>query len=166
MDKKDEIIELFTIIPRGYPSFEIFHIDDCNIFFSKELNRLCMSEGYGYDLEIDGDKNLDDYKNKSDLVVREFEIQKHRYNRHAKLYDLIFITLDLKRIKEIEPFLKKLYPIAKNGAKVIFITSLDYDLYSLEERLNDLNYVAINKIENTLTNHQILGAQKMHGWGN
>jgi hypothetical protein len=148
--KKEEINDLLTIIPRDYPCFDIFHLSTEENDLSHQLEAFALSQNYSYDMFIADD---------------EF-FKKRRYNSHAKIYDILFIQIDLNKVKEIELFYKKLYPISKNGAKILFITELDYDIYTLQEVLIEKNYVAVNPIEDTFENYKILSAQKMHGWGN
>ena len=93
-------------------------------------------------------------------------LKKRRFNSQSKVYDILFLQIDLKNIEDINLFYKKLYPISKNGSKLIFILKKSEDIYLLAQKLEDENYVAINPIENTFSNYQILSATKMHGWGN
>ena len=159
---KDEIEELLTIIPRDYPSLDIFYLcADC-LGVCEELDRLCHKEGYEFDLAITDESVL----NGLDIKARKFDFSRSRYNQHSKMYDFVFVSIDLKEVENIDLFYKKLYAISKNAGKVIFITSLDKNLRELEEVLIEKNYVAVNPILDTFTNFQILSAQKMHGWGN
>jgi hypothetical protein len=159
-----EIDELLSIIPLGYPSIEIFHLSSKDIGLCHRLNQFTKRNCYGYDLEILGEEFYKNFKN-SDIKKRLFNIDKHRYNRHAKLYDYLFISIDLQEIENLDLFLKKFYPIIKNGGKVIFIIDKSYDIYSFEEKLIELNFVAVNEIKDTFREHKIISAQKMHGWG-
>jgi hypothetical protein len=159
---KQEIEELLTIIPRNYPSMDIFYLCDNPLGLCKELDKLCKEQGYEYDLAITDDEVLDSL----DIKARKFDFKRSRYNQHSKLYDFVFVSLDLKKIDNIDTFFKKLYPISKNAGKVIFITDLNTDIIELEDLLIEKNYVAVNPISDTFSNYQILSAQKMHGWGN
>jgi hypothetical protein len=147
---KNEINDLLTIIPRDYPSFEVFHLTDCENDMCKVLNDLCDSQNYGYDK----------------FIADEDFLKKRRFNSQSKVYDILFLQIDLKNIEDINLFYKKLYPISKNGSKLIFILKKSEDIYLLAQKLEDENYVAINPIDNTFSNYQILSATKMHGWGN
>ncbi len=147
---KNEIDDLLTIIPRDYPSFEIFHLTDCENDMCKELDELCDSQKYDY----------------TKVILDSEFLKKRRFNTHSKVFDILFFQINLQNIDDIDLFYKKLYPISKNGAKLIFIIEKSEDIYLLAQKLEDENYVAINPIDNTFSNYQILSATKMHGWGN
>jgi hypothetical protein len=157
---KEEIEELLTIIPRNYPSMDIFHLTKSCDIFTEVLDDFCTKEGYLYELM------LTDIDNCQSEKAHKFDFDKNRYNRHSRLYDFIFITIELEYIENINSFYKKLYPISKNGGTVIFIVDKNRDLREFEERLIKENYVAVNPITDTFKNYKILCAQKMHGWGN
>ncbi len=164
--KQEEIDDLLTIIPRNYPILDIFHLTSSCQGLCASLYNLSQQMGYNYDLLI---PNLDycQYINQTTPYASEhFDFHKKRYNRQARVYDFIFIHLPLKEIEEEPLFFKKLYPVSKNAGKVFFIIEQDENISELEEKLIAHNYVATNPIENTFENYQILGAQKMHGWGN
>jgi hypothetical protein len=156
---KEEIEELLTIIPRSYPSLDLYIITHECDKLTHQIDKLCKSEGYLFDIM------LTNYENCKDLKVHKFDFDKNRYNRHSRLYDFVFVNISLDDIEDISTFYKKLYAISKNGGKVLFFTDKYRDLQELEERLIEKNYVAINPIINTFKNYQILSAQKMHGWG-
>ncbi len=164
MIKQTEIEALLSIIPRGYPHLEIFHLTNQAQGMCEVLERLTKEEQYGYDLYVDGEQNYEMISKERN--ANQFDIKKSRYNKHAKQYDYLFISMDLEAIENRELFLKKLYAIAKNAGKLFFIVHEGYDLRALEEQLIACNYVAVNPIENTFTRMHILSAQKMHGWGN
>jgi len=157
---KQEIKELLTIIPRDYPSMDIFHLTNNCDELTYELDDFCTSQGYLYELMILDTDNCQNEK------ANKFDFEKNRYNRMSRLYDFVFVTIKLEDISDIDSFYAKLYPISKNAGKVLFIVENDKDLRELEEKLIEKNYVAVNPIIDTFSNYQILSAQKMHGWGN
>jgi hypothetical protein len=157
---KEEIEELLSIIPRDYPSLDLFHITDECDELTFQIDKLCKSQGYLYDLM------LTDIEKCQDLKAHKFDFEKNRYNRHSRLYDFVFVDIDLDKVENIDLFYKKLYAVSKNAGKVLFFTDQTKELQELEEVLIKNNYVAINPIINTFKNYQILSAQKMHGWGN
>jgi hypothetical protein len=164
--KSQEIQELLTIIPRGYPCMDIYYLTSYDIGFCEELYTLCKENDYEYELMISNQKYFDKLSQTTELKPHKFEFDKSRYNRHSKMYDFVFVSIDLEKVENQKMFFKKLYAVSKNAGKVIFITSLEEDLQTLEEKLIEYNYVAVNSIASTFSNYQILSAQKMHGWGN
>ena len=165
IDKK-EIDDLLTIIPRGYPALDIFHLTDNCAGLCQGLYDLIQAEGYGYDLHISDEKYYEHISKDTDFKTYKFDFKKHRYNRHARQYDYVFIMIALEEIENSDLFYKKLYAISKNAGKVFFIVEKHVDLRKLEDTLIVHNYVATNPIENTFEDYQILSAQKMHGWDN
>jgi len=162
--KKSEIIELLQIIPDGFPSINIYHISSYASLFSSILKEFALKNNYEYDLRCLDNSFLNSLKSYG-LDATLLDINKHRYNEHAKLYDYLFLTIDLDEIEQKMLFLKKIYAIMKNGGKLILISKKDKDQILLLQLLEDSNFVAINPIENTFKNYHILSAQKMHGWG-
>ncbi len=165
--REEEIEELLTIIPRGYPALDIFHLSNNCDGLCQALYNLTQKEYYSYDLQIENIQYFQEIKKKCPYFHAEkFDIKKHRYNKHAKVYDFVFVDINLEKIEDKMLFLKKIYAIIKNGGKILFITDKNTDLRDLEERLIENNYVAVNPISNTFKEYLILSAQKMHGWGN
>ena len=156
---KDEFFKLLEIIP-PYPKTNIFHLNDQNIEVSDILYNYCKENEYDYDLVSTNEeflKMLEPYK------PHKLDIKQPRYNRHAKLYDYVFLTLDIESIENKKAFFTKIYHICKNAAKVlIFLENNSYD--ELERLLEDLNFVASNYIDIS-KNYRVLSVQKMHGWG-
>lgn len=163
---KEEIEDLLTIIPRNFPLLDIFHLSNDCLGLCQALYDLSQSEGYNYDLAIPDSDYFEDIKENTPFNPQLFDFHKNRYNRQSRVYDYVFVSIDLESIENIALFYKKLYAISKNGGKVLFIVEKSVDLRALEESLIIHNYVATNPIENTFSNYQILSAQKMHGWDN
>ncbi len=163
---EEEIAELLTIIPRNYPSHDIFHLTNCCNTLCESLQTLCQDQGYLYELAIIDDICFEEMNQNSLYKPHKFDFNKNRYNRHSRMYEFVFVTIDLKEIAEVKNFYKKLYAISKNAGTLIFIVDNAEDLRTLEETLIEHNYVAVNPIINTFKNYQILSAHKMHGWGN
>jgi hypothetical protein len=161
-----EATELSTIIPKNYPILEIFHLADRYNALSTLLENVTNEYHYNLELYLTASYFEEEFKNYPSSQLQKFDFSKHRYNKHAKQYDFLFIMIDIEQIEEKTNFYKKLHAIIKNGGKVIFIVEKDVNLRKLEDRLIQENYVAVNPIENTFQAYQILSAQKMHGWGN
>jgi len=163
---KEEIQELLSIIPKNYPLQDIYYLTDSCDIFAEELNQLCQSQGYIFDLMIPDCENFEEITNNTELKIHKFYYNKNRYNRQSKVYDFVFVSIDLEKIEEIDIFYKKLYAINKNGGKVLFFLNNNHNLRDLEDILIEKNYVAVNPITDTFKNYKILSAQKMHGWDN
>jgi len=159
--KYDEIERLLAIVP-DHPAMNIFHLSDGHIELSKQLNDFAKNREYDYDLAIINE----DFLNKClscGLKPHKLKINQSRYNRHSKIYDYIFITLNLDMIVDKKLFFTKIYHICKNASKVlIFLENGDH--YELETLLEERNFLAANYIDIS-TEYRVYSLQKMHGWG-
>ncbi len=162
---KQEIRELLTIIPKNYPAHDIFHLTTEGHGLCEEIHQLCDEQKYYYDLSIPDKQYFEYIEKNTDIKPNKFNYNKSRYNRQAKQYDFVFVQVDLKNIQNLDMFYKKLYMISKNGGSVLFILDKDEDKFAFMDILIGKNYVAVNPIENTFKDYQIICAQKMHGWG-
>jgi len=157
--QKDEFKKLLEIIP-PYPKTNIYHINDFDMTSSEVLYEFCKENEYDYDLFSTDEeflKKLEKYK------PHKLDIKQPRYNRHAKLYDYVFLTLDIESLENKKAFFTKIYHICKNAAKVlIFLDNSSHD--ELENLLEELNFVASNYIDIS-KEYKVLSVQKMHGWG-
>jgi len=148
----NEIDTLLDIIV-DYPKVNIFHINDTSHILTQKLEDLANKKSYDYDLFHIFKPLLNSVK---------LDINQPRFNKHAKLYDYVFISSDLSKIEDKKLFFKKIYHICKNGSKIlIFMENNDEEL---EQILEDLNFVASNYIDIS-NNYKVLSVQKMHGWG-
>ncbi len=163
MDMKIEHIRTLLSIVPAYPGVGIYHISDHEPLLSLELTRFCEERGYSYDLMVP-DMNFLEVLREEGIAAEAFDLRRPRYNRHAKLYDFLFVTLDPLRIEAWPLFLKKLYMIMKNGAKLLLFLPLQEPAERYEALLEAGNFVAINPID-LFDDYQLLSAQKMHGWG-
>jgi len=164
--REKEIENLLSIIPINFPIMDIFHLcDDCD-GLCEALNKLCLSLGYHYDLAIVSDEYYHHLEKNSDLHPKKFNFKKQRYNIQSRVYDFVFVSIDLEAIENPALFYKKLYAINKNAGKVFFILPKEANIRALEDTLILHNYVATNPIEDIFEDYQILSAQKMHGWDN
>ena len=163
---KEEEDALLSIIPDNYPLLDIYHLSESCQYLSEALENLTQKLGYNYDFFMPEPFYQESEEKCSSFTIQKFDFKKHRYNLHAKVYDFVFIMIDIQAVENQALFLKKLHAIVKNGGKILFILSQEDDLRILEEKLIEHNYVAVNPIEDTFQNYQILSAQKMHGWGN
>lgn len=159
--KYDEIKELLTIVP-NHPAMNIFHLSDTHINLCNQLNDFAKKREYDYDLAIMDESFLDECLS-SGLKPHKLKQNQPRYNRHSKIYDYIFITLNLDTIEDKKLFFTKIYHICKNASKVlIFLENGDH--YKLETLLEDRNFLAANYIDIS-SEYRVYSLQKMHGWG-
>ena len=167
---KKELDSLLSIIP-NHPMTQLFHLNDNSIDLSQELNNFAKREEFEYDVATTDEKFIQELKesieNKSDnLTIHKLNLKQHRYNRHSKLYDFAFITMDIDEIDNLGLFLKKLHTIIKNsGYLLLFLEKEEKNMQEILQLLEDKLYVAINPIEIS-DQYQIVSAKKMHGWGN
>jgi hypothetical protein len=158
-DLSQKIDGLLDIIPRGYPSMEIFYLANDRSLIVERVINLTKESGYNIDL------CFTDVEISKKHNGRFLDLNSRRFNRHSKLYDFIFIELDLNSIDDLEKFIKKIYPICKNSANVLFIVDGSYDFYGLEELLSENFFVATNEISLNIEDMRVLSTKKMHGWG-
>jgi hypothetical protein len=157
--KQNDFEKLLEIIP-PYPKTNIFHFNDFDLVSSEVLYDFCKKREYDYDLVCSDESFL---KKLAKFKVQKLDIKQPRYNRHAKLYDFVFIMIDIESLEDKKLFFKKIYHICKNSAKVmVFLKNNSHD--ELENLLEDINYVALNYIDIS-KDFRVLSAQKMHGWG-
>ena len=150
--KSHEIDKLLEIIV-DYPKVNIFHINDISPTLSEKIEKLANEKEYDYDQFY--------LFNPSPNSVK-LDINQQRYNKHAKLYDYIFISTNMTKIENKKLFFKKIYHICKNSSKIlIFLNKEDEEI---ERLLEDLNFVASNYIDIS-NDYKVLSTQKMHGWG-
>jgi len=160
--KREPIRKLLEIIP-PYPGIRIFHISDREVLLSEEISDFCEERACEYDLMVPDPQFLQRVKSEG-IEAEAFDLKKQRYNKHAKLYDYVFVTLDLSKITDWPLFLKKIYMIMKNAAKLLLFLPKDASLEQYEALLEAGNFVAINPID-ICNDYRLLSAQKMHGWG-
>ena len=157
--KQDEFEKILQIIP-PYPKINIYHLNNYDKLSSRILYDYCKERDYDYDLFSTDDKFIEEVK---ELKPNKLDIKQPRYNRHAKLYDFVFLNIDLQKIDNRKLFFTKIYHICKNAAKVlIFLENNSHN--ELENLLEELNFVALNYIDIS-KDYKVLSAQKMHGWG-
>ncbi len=163
---QEEYNKILTIIPEGFPSIEIFHLTDQHTSLITALSELAQINRYGYDLETIDSNLLAQLSTEYQIPkIRLFDPNKARYNRHAKLYDYLFLTVDLRQMPDQKLFLQKIYTIIKNGGKLLIFYPDSKESEALLKNLEEKNFVAINAITDTIEGCQVITAQKMHGWG-
>ncbi len=168
--EKKELELLLSIIP-NHPLTQLFHINDDNINLSNDLNNFVKANKFEYDITTTDENFIEELKtniqNISDkTTIHKLDLKQHRYNRHSKIYDFAFITMNLKEIKDLGLFFKKLHSIIKNsGYLLLFVEKNQENMPEILQLLEDKLYVAINKIDIS-SKYEVISAKKMHGWGN
>ena len=158
IEKKD-ITKLLEIV-KDYPKTGIYHLNNNSIMISEVLDNFCKEKAFDYDLFCSDDEFL---KKVSHLNPHKLNLSQARYNRHAKLYDFVFINHDINTIQNPKAFWTKIYHICKNGADIlVFLDNSYHD--ELEKLLEELNFVASNYIDIS-SEFKVLSVRKMHGWG-
>ena len=163
--KQEELDKLLSIIP-PYPGVTIFHMADGGKEFCAMLSQYAKEKEYTYHLVSANEVFIEELHTAGLEKARKITYKQQRYNQHSKLYDYIYIEIDVEDLEKPELFLKKIYAIAKNAAKILFFMPKEKaDFSTLEALLEKGNFVAINPIDDMFENYNVLGAQKMHGWG-
>ena len=163
--QQEELDKLFSIIP-PYPGVSIFHMSDEGVDCCQKINHFCQQRDYLYHIVSVDETFVEALKSNGIVQARKITYKQQRYNQHSRIYDFIYIDIDVEKLEKPELFLKKIYAIAKNAAKILFFVPKDQNGFENLERLLDQgNFVAVNPIDDMFANHQVLSAQKMHGWG-
>ncbi len=160
--EQTSIQKLLEIVP-PYPGIRIFHISDRETLLSRTIFDFCEERDYEYDL-MAMDSAFQNRLEKEGIEAETFDWKKHRYNKHAKLYDYVFVSIDPSKIADWPLFLKKIYMIMKNSAKLLLFLPPKESTERFEALLEAGNFVAINPID-LFSDYRLLSAQKMHGWG-
>ncbi len=163
--QQKEVEKLTSIIPE-YPGVTIFHMADEGEAFCRMLDQYAKEREYIYHLVSANEEFIQKAHEAGLTKARKITYKQQRYNQHARLYDYIYIEIDVTALERPELFLKKIYAIAKNAAKILFFMPKERsDFTKLEALLEKGNFVAINPIDDMFENYTVLSAQKMHGWG-
>ncbi len=166
---KKELESLLAIIP-NHPMTQLFHVNNNSIYLAQELNNFAKIKEFEYDIVSTNEKFIEELnesiENRAEkTTIHKLKIEQHRYNRHSKMYDFAFVTIDINQIEELGIFLKKLHTIIKNGGYLLlFLDKDEKNMLNILQLLEDKLYVAINTIEIS-DKYQIISAKKMHGWG-
>jgi len=165
--KEEQTDQLMQIISTNYPNQQILHLTDgCNNLH-QALFALTKERDFEYDLrtievEIDDLPN-DDHPG---LYIEPIDLGARQYNKNAKRYENIFVTLHPERLEnDTETILKKFFRIMKNAGVVVILIPKDAPLRDLiDQRLEASYFVAINHID-IFDDYDVVAAKKMHGWG-
>lgn len=163
--REAEVERLTSFIP-PYPGVAIFHMADNGVGFCRMLDAYAKAHDYTYHPVSANEDFIETLHAEGLSGARKITYKQQRYNQHSKKYDYIYIEIDPLQLEKPQLFMKKIYAISKNGAKILFIQpKASGDLGRLEQLLEEGNFVAINPIDDIFEDYYVLGAQKMHGWG-
>jgi len=158
---------LMQIISTHYPNQQILHLSDgCNDLHTT-LYELTKSRGFEYDLKcVDIDIDGLDLQRHERLSIEPLDLRAKQYNKHAKLYEYIFVTLESGRLmSDIDTILKKFFRIMKNAGSVVMLIEKGAPLLEeIDKKLEESYFVAINHID-IFDDYDVVTAKKMHGWG-
>ncbi len=162
---QEEVDRLTSFIP-DYPGVAIFHMTNDGVDFVKMLQNYCDERDYAYHPVSVNAEFVEALHANGVEKARQITYGQQRYNQHSKLYDYIYIEIDPLSLDKPQLFLKKIYAISKNAAKILFFLPEEgAGFEALEKLLEEGNFVAINPIDDMFENYHVLSAQKMHGWG-
>ncbi len=160
----EELAKLFTLIPVE-PGGRIYHIAENGFEFIKLLKEYLEPRELEYDLMVTNEDFFQELvmklKKSEYFKIKELDLTQNRYNSHTKIYDMLFITVDLSRYDSLD-VIKKVYRILKNAAHVIVVVPFDMEERVIED-LTQSNFVAINNIDIS-KEYKIISAKKLHGW--
>ncbi|WP_456323007.1 hypothetical protein [Hydrogenimonas sp.] len=160
--------QLMQLISAHYPSQQILHISDLSNDLHEALYDYTKKRDFEYDLKTVGAEIEDDGfgRDHSGFAASKLDLSAKGYNRHAKMYENIFVTLEPACLEsQMDSFFKKSYRIMKNAGIIAVIVQRDAPITKLvKEQLEKDNFVALNTIE-IFDGYDVVTAKKMHGWG-
>ena len=169
LDPKRTLLLTHLVSPH-YPNQQILHLSDGSTDIHETLYQFTREKGFEYDLRAVGCEPerfaslaLKDHEG---YTLEPLELQKRQYNKHARKYDNIFVTLDPSLMEEqVQTVLKKFYRIMKNGAILALVlprgTSL---LERIDEEIEACYFTATNHID-IFDDYDVVTTKKLHGWG-
>ncbi|WP_281951806.1 hypothetical protein [Nitrosophilus kaiyonis] len=157
-----KIEDFFEIVPK-LPGVRVFQFVD-NSDYAKKLAKFAMEEDFELEIVTFNEDIYEKIKNlkSSNINIRNITEEKERYNLRSKVYDTIFVNLDIERIKNLEMFLRKIYRIMKNAANIVLPVNIEKK-DEIRDLLEKCNFVAIN-FTPINDNKAVFIAKKLHGW--
>ncbi|WP_300363922.1 hypothetical protein [Hydrogenimonas sp.] len=158
---------LTQMISPHYPRQLIMQLTDGSTDLHRTLFEFTKSKGFEYDLKTVGCE-IDDLEAQSHPCCRieSLDLAARQYNRHARVYENIYVTLSAERLEgDIQTILKKFFRITKNAGVLTMLIERGTPL--LERIDSDLEagyFVAVNHID-IFDDYDVVTAKKLHGWG-
>ncbi len=165
METDNNIEQLISIIP-DYPAQRIMHFVDEPSNLMELLSNLCLDREYEYQILCNDCEAMQSAKEKypQNLIkIRQVSLCQARYHIQAKMYDYIFVELEIADKKH---FVKTVYSAMKNAANIFILRKKGEKTKEEEWRkaLEENFFVAYSAFD--LDEHyRIISAKKMHGWG-
>jgi len=154
--------EFYEIIPK-LPGVRVYQFSD-NFEISKDLAKFAKERDFELEIvtfEEELFEKLIDLKDEN-VKIRHISEDKERYNLRQAQYDTVFVTLDIKKLNNLEEFLRKIYRMMKNAANIVLPANLS-SKEDVRDLLQECNYVAINDTQFD-EEKTIFIAKKLHGW--
>ncbi|BDY11880.1 hypothetical protein [Hydrogenimonas cancrithermarum] len=165
--KREQTAQLMQIISTHYPNQQILHLTDGSNDLHKALYDFTKAKGFEYDLRTVA-SDLDEWQSEDHpgFHLEPLDLAARQYNKHAKKYENIFVTL-APAILESDPetMFKKFFRIMKNAATVAILVEKGTPMQEeIDKKLEESYFVAINHID-IFDDYDVVTAKKMHGWG-
>ncbi|WP_457598424.1 hypothetical protein [Hydrogenimonas sp.] len=165
--KEEQCDLLMQIVSQHYPNQQILHITDGGCDLHEALCEMTKAREFEYDLRYlcptppalgCGDHPA--------MTVEPLDLKERRFNKHARLYENIFVSLEDPRLEaDIEETLKKFYRIMKNAGVLVLLLQKEGSLRrEIDRYLEESFFVAINHID-IFDDYDVVNAKKLHGWG-
>lgn len=169
--EKTQLETLLDIIgSSSTPSLQIAHFSEGGDVLIDKLREYCLNKKYDYHLKCTNkefyEKMDKKFKDKDNIVVSYFFLQRRSYLIQAREYNFLFVTTNIDKENRGD-FLKRSHKIIRSaGNIIIFVPKKDYEerdnwVANLEENL----YVSTSVIDNLFEHYDIIISRKMHGWG-
>ena len=154
--------DFYEVIPK-LPGVRVYQFSD-SFESSQDLSDFAKIKDFELEIVTFNDDIFNKLKELKDenIRVRKIDEDKERYNLRQAQYDTVFVNLDIRKLKNLEEFLRKIYRMMKNAANIVLpVKAEDKDM--IRDLLGKCNYVAINDTE--LDKERIVFiAKKLHGW--
>jgi hypothetical protein len=159
------IDQLLNVIP-DYPNLRIMHFADEHSTLVEKLSALCIKNKYEYQLQCPTETFAKQARTRypeSNIKVRYISLSQSRYHRQAKMYDFVFVEID---VDDITHFLKALYTAMKNASNVFVLYDRSRENREEEWRIEmEKNFYVAYSAFDLNDEIRIISAKKMHGWG-
>ncbi len=165
--KPEQTDLLMQIVSPHYPNQQILHLTDGGCDLHEALCELTKAREFEYDLRYLGSEPPKlECRDHPAMRIEPLDLGERRFNRHARLYENIFVTLgDALLEPDIDETLRKFYRIMKNAGVLVLLLEKGEGLSrSIDARLEESFFVAVNHID-IFDDYDVVNAKKLHGWG-